>query len=87
MTNPSKDQIPSGRPVSETSVRSVLRGRRRARASRGAQPPSGGVRSSGTDEPATASADRAVPLRRWSVAELIARAVAAHPADRLSHGY
>ena len=26
------------------------------------------------------------PLRRWSVAELIARAVAAPPTDRLSHG-
>ncbi len=87
MTNPSKSHAPSGGLISETAVRGVFRRRRRAAVSRPAEPMSGGVLSSGTDEPATAAADRAVPLRRWSVAELIARAFAADPADHLSHGY
>jgi hypothetical protein len=42
-------------------------------------------------DPATAAHDaasparRTTPLRRWSVAELIARAVASRPADGMSH--
>jgi hypothetical protein len=37
-------------------------------------------------ESAPPPAARPTPLRRWSVAELIARAVVARPADGISHG-
>jgi hypothetical protein len=36
-------------------------------------------------EEASPTAGRPAPLRRWSVAELIARAVAAPPADAVGH--
>ncbi len=72
--------------ISEDAVRGAL-GRRRpttpAIASEGAD--SGPAGPATADGHATPSAGRTVPLRRWSVAELIAGAIAPPRADGVGH--
>jgi hypothetical protein len=73
--------------ISENAVLGVFVRRRRTpprtpskpASTRPASPP-----TAGQDTSPPAGGQR--PLRRWSVAELIARAVAAPPADGMSHG-
>jgi hypothetical protein len=73
--------------VSENAVRGVFGHRRRTPSTTPTKPPSAlptNPPTAGGDTSPPAVGQR--PLRRWSIAELIARAVAAPPADGLSHG-
>jgi hypothetical protein len=75
-----RTQFFAGEHVSESTVRGILRPRRRTRPTTPTEP----ARTGATDHPTvsqnpSASADGLQPRRRWSVAALIARAVAAPP--------
>jgi hypothetical protein len=75
-----RTQLLAGDQLSERPVRGVLRPRRRNRPTTPTEP----ARTAATDQRAvsqnrSAPADGLRPRRRWSVAELIARAVAAPP--------
>lgn len=71
--------------ISEHSVRSILRRRRVAPAgAAGAGNGRPGERPVTTEE-AESTARPATPLRRWSVADLIAEALTRPPADGFSH--
>jgi len=78
--------FPAGDFISENAVRGVFRRRRRRTPPTSATEP---VHAAPANPP-TAGEDMSPavggppPLRRWSVAELIARAVAAPPADGIS---
>ena len=70
--------------VSEDAVRGALGARRRALQATPVDADAGVTAVGGTAaDGASSGARRTAPLRRWSVAELIARAVA-RPADGLS---
>jgi len=77
---PTQTQFHAGDDVSEDAVRGVFHPRRRTPPTTPTEP----VTTGATDPPAAsrnppASADGLRPRRRWSVAELIARAVTAPP--------
>jgi hypothetical protein len=72
--------------TSEAAVRGVLR-RRRSHPS----PTTAATAADGAADPSAAGgrptvAGRGAPLRRWSVAELIARAIVAPPGSRVNQG-
>jgi len=68
--------------ISEDAVRGVL-GRRRRTPPATATDAGDAVPANSRDQ-APSPARRTAPLRRWSVAELVARAFAAPPADGMS---
>ncbi len=73
--------------ISEDAVRGIL-GRRRRTASptpTGAADGHAAITTAAAREPSRRTA-RGAPLRRWSVAELIARAAGPSPADGTSRG-
>jgi hypothetical protein len=80
MTNePTQNGFLTGDFISENAVRGVIRRRRRARSANPPKPADGlpsspTVANADTSQPPTPQ-----PLRRWSVAQLIARAVASPP--------
>jgi hypothetical protein len=73
--------------ISENAVRGDFVRRRRTPSTTPTKPAStlpANPPTAGKDTSPPAGGQR--PLRRWSVAELIARALAAPPADGMSHG-
>jgi hypothetical protein len=77
---PTRTDFPAGNFISENAVRAVF-GRRRPASPTAPRRAGNGVEahSSATDEDASLPTGGARRLRRWSVAELIARAVASRP--------
>jgi hypothetical protein len=74
---PTKTEFPAGDFISENAVRAVFGGRRPPSRSRGAY--TGHAVTAHSPEDSSGPAGGARRLRRWSVAELIARAVAPPP--------
>jgi len=72
-TTSRRTTVPNGGALSEDAVRRVLGRSRRTRADAAPAGTPGSRTGGATGSPAT----RVEPLRRWSVAELIARALAA----------
>jgi hypothetical protein len=72
--------------ISEDAVRRTLGRRRRSSPASPPDETNGLPADRPTADPeASSPAKRTTPLRRWSVAELIARAAASRPADGMSH--
>ena len=76
-----RPRVPTGNFISEDAVRGALARRRRRRAPVTATEPQSGVAANHRNaaERASSPAGDARPLRRWSVAELIARAAGPPP--------
>jgi hypothetical protein len=82
-----RTQTLSGDLISENPNRGVFGRRRRTPSATASEPVIAGPSNPATaGQNATPPAGDRRPLRRWSVAELIARAVAAPSPDGISHG-
>jgi hypothetical protein len=80
-------QFLAGDSISENAVRGVFGGRRRTPPTTPTEPvPTGAANPPNAGENKSPAARGLRPLRRWSVAELIARAVAAPSPDGTSRG-
>lgn len=81
----SRTDFPAGDFISEDAVRGALGRRRRARHAAPAAAEGTSGHHSGAAASASSYARRMTPLRRWSVAELVARALVQRPVDGTSH--
>jgi len=80
-------QFPAGDFISENAVRGLFGRWRHTPPTTPTEPATAGPANSPTAaQNASPPAGGPRPLRRWSVAELIARAVTAHSPDGMSHG-